>query len=742
MKKIINFLFLIGVITLSAQNKLSGKITDNNNTPLTGVEIYSSELHRGTTSDIDGNYVFYNIPNGNIKIRFVHLGFKDVLKTFLFNSKNQQFNLQLEESVFTIDEVIISTPFNKLQSENVMKVDRMTAVSMKKLGATTLIEGLSSISGVTQISTGTSIGKPVIRGLSGNRVLVYAQGIRLENQQFGGEHGLGVNDEGVESVEVIKGPASLLYGSDALGGVIYLNPEKFAINNKNTLSFNQRFFSNTLGSTSSIAYKTSLDTWKFLARATTNFHSDYKTPLSKRVTNTRSKENDFKVGISYTSPKYSSEFRYNFNRSLLGTTEGIGVQSTETSLEAPYQKINNHIFSLHNHFFFKNSKIDADIGYIYNDRNEFEEVLQFANDIPVLQMKLKTLSSTIKYHLPVTSKGLETIFGIQGMLQTNKNFGEELLIPNATVNDIGIFGTFNYQWEESSIQSGLRYDTRFLKSEKHIITDNGVSRIFNSIDKKYNSFTASFGYKFLLFDNITTRINTATGFRAPNLAELTSNGVHEGTNRYENGNSDLKNEKNFQLDIALEYKNDHFEIFGNAFRNTITDYIFLSPDGTQINQNPVYNYLQNNAILYGGEFGFHLHPHPIDWLHVVSSFEMVIGKQENKLYLPLIPANSFKNTIKAEFDIQKWLQEGYASFSFNTTLRQDNISQFETTTPGYTLLNLGFGGTIHLKTIQFETTLSIKNILDKKYINHLSRLKPDGILNIGRNIILGVSFKI
>ncbi len=141
-----------------------------------------------------------------------------------------------------MDEVIVSTAFNKIQSQNVMKVEHESIKELQRKGTATLIEGLATIPGVSQVSTGTSIGKPVIRGLSGNRVLVYSQGVRMENQQFGDEHGLGLNDSGIESVEVIKGPASLLYGSDALGGVLYFNPEKFADANTFKANFSQKLF--------------------------------------------------------------------------------------------------------------------------------------------------------------------------------------------------------------------------------------------------------------------------------------------------------------------------------------------------------------------------------------------------------------------------------------------------------------------------------------------------------------------
>lgn len=735
----------MAIASVNAQNSISGKITDTHNNALIGVEIYAQELHKGTVTKGDGSYELKNVPNGKIKLIFRYLGYKTISKNLVIASDNLTLNFQLEETFYEIDEIIVSTPFNKLQSENVMKVERLSAKSIQKLGATTLSEGLVNIAGVSQVSTGTSIGKPVIRGLSGNRVLVYTQGIRLENQQFGGEHGLGINDAGISSVEVIKGPASLLYGSDALGGVLYLNPEKFASENNTEATISQRYFSNTLGTNTSVGVKSSLENWKFLARGTYANHSDYKIPTKERVTNTRFNEKDFKTGVAYSKNKFTSEIRYNYNRSNLGLTEGIGEQSTSNSLLEPFQTIDNHILSSHNHFFLGDSKLDIDLGYTFNDRQEFEEHEDLdaheGDEQAALRMKLKTFSYNAKYHFPKVG-AIEILSGVQGLHQTNTNFGEELLIPNATINDFGIFTTANYSWNKNTLQAGIRFDNRQITTEKHEIIHDGDVHVFEAIDKSYNSFTTSLGLKTSVSEEITARINLASGFRAPNLAELTSNGVHHGTNRFEKGNNNLQNEKNIQIDVSLAYKTAHFELFANGFYNHINDYIFIAPTNEIEDGEQVYSYIQENAKLYGGEFGFHLHPHPQDWLHLESTFEMVIGKQENGNYLPLIPSNTWRNTLRTEFNDKEWLQQGYSSLTLESTFSQNNVSNFETSTGNYNLLNFAFGGDIHLKNMSFSTSLSVNNLLNKEYVNHLSRLKSDGILNQGRNIVLGVNFTI
>jgi len=756
MKTFIQMLLLFAVSTIYSQNTIQGNITNaNTNQNIAFANIYIPQLEKGTTSDENGSFLLENIPSGNYSIIFSIIGYESLSKEVSI-PLSENLQIELSTSAIEMEEVIISTPFHKLQSDNVMKVEKESVRDLKADGAITLADGITNIAGVESISTGLSIGKPVIRGLSSNRVLVYTQGVRLENQQFGGEHGLGISDAGIESVEVIKGPASLLYGSDALGGVLYLNPERFANTNTSEGDINANYYSNTQGFSTNAGYKESGDNFKFIFRGSVSQHADYETK-DYRVTNTRFKEEDFKAGLGYQVTNFKTEFRYNMNHSKLGIPEEVGEQSTSKTPLLPYQDITNHVFSSKSVVFLNNSSFEINLGYIYNDRKEFEDEHEHDHDDEhdehgendedhddedhdddhdedeheelhaALHMKLKTFNYDVKYNLPRLGK-FETILGVQGMHQVNSNYGEEELIPDATTNDFGILAVSHVHFDNFDVQLGARYDTRTID-------------VLNGINPNYNSFNGAFGVKTKLAESVTLRLNLATGYRAPNLAELTSDGVHHGSNRYEVGNPDLTNEQNFQTDLALEFKNEHIEIFANAFYNKVNDYIYLSPDGTEIDDAPVYNYLQNDAKLYGGEFGLHFHPHPLDWLHFESSFETVTGKQDNNDYLPLIPANSLTNTVRVEFANQ-WLKKGYVFSKLRTTFEQDNISDFETSTDGYTLLSVGFGGLVKMFKNDLEINISGNNLTNKQYINHLSRLKPDGIYNIGRNISFGLTYKL
>src|SRR5690554_1079941 len=368
-------LFTLG-IAANAQNTLTGTVTSEKTYEPIQATVYMPQLEKGTVTDFDGNYEITDVPDGNYDVVFSALGFGTVSRRISFrNEQSLTENIHLAESAVEMDEVIISTPFHKLQRENVMKVERISTAELNSSGAVTLADGLSNIAGVEIITTGTGIGKPVIRGLSSNRVLTYAQGVRLENQQFGDEHGLGINEAGVENVEVIKGPASLLYGSDALGGVLYLNPEKFAPSNETQADLSSTYFTNTLGTSTNLGVKTSGEKFRFLARGAYSSFSDYKTGVGYRVTNTRFNEKDLKTGVQYLGTRFKSILRYNYNRSDIGIADEIGEQTHSKKLELPFQEIDNHILSMENTFFLKNSSLDIKAGFLYNDRHEFEEEL-------------------------------------------------------------------------------------------------------------------------------------------------------------------------------------------------------------------------------------------------------------------------------------------------------------------------------------------------------------------------------
>lgn len=760
MKNIFLTVLLAGFCSVvQAQHTLLGRVTDKNNLPLEHVDVYIGILQKGTSTNALGEFKLTNLPAAPIDLTISLIGYQRITKTIELKEATTSMDFILEETVFKMGEILISTPFSRLQTENVMKVERATIQNLEKSGGITLMQQLSTLHGISQVATGMGIGKPVIRGLRGNRVLVYNQGLRMENQQFGDEHGLGVDENSIESVELIKGPASMLYGSDAMGGVLYFNPIRFAETNTSVFEFGSSYSTNTLGNKTFFNIKKSLENWKFLVNANTTQHSDYKTGDKNRTFNSRFREKAINLATAYSNQDMSATLRVQQTDSDIGIPENIPVNERFKTPEVPFQNIKNQLISLQNIFFLSNSKITTTFGYTLNKRKEFEEEHEEEtehheehtghNELhAALDLKLHTFSSDIKWAFN-KKRGFENVVGMQYMNQKNRNFGEEILIPNAEKEDIGFYATTILDKKNNSFQGGIRYDRRGISTASHEVHEEegheeegheeGEHGDFDAIDRNYESLSLSLGMKSKLWNTIISRINLASGFKAPTLAELTSNGVHHGTNRYEIGNAGLKKEKNIQADVALEYQSDHLELFANGFYNYINDYIYIAPENASIDGTQVFNYVQNDAKLYGGEFGFHLHPHPYDWLHFQSSFEMVIGKLKEGDYLPLIPAHKLTNTVRSEFNNGK----GYLQLTLENHFKQDKVSAYESVSEAYELLNLSAGADFKVfNDIDMTIHLNFNNIFDKKYTNHLSRLKPDGIFDMGRNLIIALKLKI
>ncbi len=742
--KLILLVSLFGIANIWSQQSLSGTVIDAvTSNPIENVHVYTKKYNIGTSTNSSGVFSFNSIPNGVQSFIISRIGYKTQVVQL---SDEGTLKISLAPSVFEMDEVILSTPFHNLLTQNVSPVDRLESEALFLSGAPTLGESIASINGVNTTSTGNSIGKPVIRGLSGNRVVVYHQGVRLENQQFGEEHGLALGSAGVSSVEVIKGPASLLYGSDAIGGVLYINPEKFPFVGDMNNSIDASYNTNTEGFSFSAGHAQSKESWKYLARIGSENHADYKTGDDERVTNTRYRSLTFNSGIGFQKDNYLAEIRYSLNQQKLGIPEEIGDQNLSKTIMTPYQEVDHHTVSLKQDFETGIGFWETVLGYSVNDRKEFEEHHDDHDDDDdddhedeednegeeeaAISLKLETFSYDIRNNIS-TNSDWEHIVGFQGIIQKNTNKGEEILIPDADVFDFGAMWVSHLHKDAVDFQFGIRYDSRNIDAQGYSVEHEGEDPVIvNPLNESFNNFNASVGAQFYISDLLTIKSNIASGFRAPNLSELTSNGIHHGTNRYELGNPNLSAEQNIQFDLGFQYNLQTLTFQGDVFYNTVNDYIFINPTGEIEDGADVYEYSQTDANLYGGEFK--LHYHPIGKIHFLSDLEMVVGTQNDDQDLPLIPATQWKNEIRYNFNnnLSVFLR---GKFVFE----QDKVAFNEDSTDGYTLFDAGV--VLNTNTKGITASLVVTNIEDRSYISHLSRLKSDDIENMGRNIVFRIS---
>ncbi|MBL4715973.1 MAG: TonB-dependent receptor, partial [Bacteroidia bacterium] len=648
--------------------------------------------------------------------------------------------------------------------------------------------------GISQITTGGAISKPVIRGLGYNRVVVLNNNIRQEGQQWGDEHGIEIDEFSVERVEIIKGPGSLMYGSDAMAGVInFLAPKPVGqgviISN---MMANYQSNNNLQGYSAMNAGHIKSVNW--LARISSKTAGNYQNRYDGKIYNSGFEELNFNGTIGINKKWGFSRLHISsFNQSLglikgerdeLGNfiklvplnNNAIGEQSVDESdltgynIGIPRQRINHLRIASNSKFFFKNSMLSINMAGQQNKRKEFADPLD--SEATELFFLLNTFNYDVKYLLPEKKNWL-TSLGINGMAQSSYNKGEEFLIPEYNLFDAGIYLFTQKSFEKLYVSGGLRYDARNINSLPLYLdvddqpTDDptAISSVqFKDFNRTLSNYSASFGASYRLSKKLTAKLNVSRGFRSPNMAELGSNGIHEGTFRYELGNSMLNSETSIQLDAGLLYNSKHLSFELALFNNSIQNYIFLQKLNSTLGGDsiidssepaPTFQFVQGNANLYGGEFAIDIHPHPLDWLHFENSFSFVKGELQNQQdsakYLPFMPAPKIRSELRASFKkVGKKLRKVYLRVDLAHTFQQSEVySAFgmETPTSAYTLLNAGIGTDIINKKGNrlFSISFSANNMFDVAYQSHLSRLKyaPEnqangriGVFNMGRNYSL------
>lgn len=636
---------------------------------------------------------------------------------------------QVNDNLVKLDEVVLTLPFDQTLGKSVLKVDKLNFNDINPIIKQYISNSISKLPGVSIISTGSGIGKPSIRGLSFNRVVVLSQGMRLENQQWGEEHGLALSSSGVNSVEVVKGPLYVLYGSDAMGGVLYIEPEKYLISDDLEIDYTGIYNSNYNGFSNNLGLKGSSENFSYMLRADIKDNGNYSSPDSE-IENSWFKQNDFKAGVAYQTEKFQSDLRISMSDIEVGIPhmeEGHDDHEEEDN----YQEIKHTTLSWKNTFDMGNDHtLDITLGRQLNERKEFGGHEEEGDDDhddheeegheegeAELDMELETTSIDIKLTMP-QSDDLNLIVGTSLLNQENKNFGHKTLIPDAEKKDFGLFALGQFDINETSqALIGVRYDNRSISSE--------------SGSNDYSNFNGSLGFK-KDFGNSTLRMNLSSGFRAPDLIELYADGSHHGSFQYKKGNTNLVAEESLQTDLSYQINNNNSIVSFDLFYNDISDYIYLNPSSMFEDGLKVYDYMQQDAKLYGGEI--HLNKNTsIDWLSYYTSVEYVFAESMDGEALPFISPLTLNQVFNIDFGNNYSVE-----IDFIAKAKQSRVSMFEEETDGYSLLNLSGNFKTEFMNNDLNLFWRISNVFDKEYYDHLSRLKTAGIHEMGRNISVGL----
>lgn len=790
MKKIFIFLLFSTIYQFSfSQNKISGKVIDKlTQEPLIGATIYLTDLKKGTITNLEGKFTFENIKNGNYLLEVSYVGYQTFIQNLLLQ-KDTVLTISIAEAHKELSEVVVTgvTRSTELKHSPII-IKSLDKNLMNQNSSTNLIDALKNIPGVNQITTGVAISKPIIRGLGYNRIITLNNGIRQEGQQWGDEHGIEIDEYNIDKVEIIKGPGSLLYGSDAIAGVLNFLPPRMPINDEIKSQFLINYQTNNQLVGYSLSNVGNKKGFQWNGRLSNKIASNYQNKYDDKVYNSGFKEYDGSLTLGINKNWGHAQFTISSYNSSINLVEGerdsmgnflyINQNGGEVVANAedlkgykigfPHQEISHFRIASNNYWVLNKGIFQTDIAYQNNTRKEFGDPTM-PKDI-ALFFDLKTINYNFRYNLEKV-KGWESSVGISGMYQSNLNKGLEFLIPEYKLFDVGAFIFTQKSIKNLTIAGGLRWDNRWLNAQSLFLDSIGVpinnpnaTQKFDYLNKNFKGFSGSVGLTYQINSNSTLKFNLSRGFRAPSVAELTSNGRHEGSFRYEIGNSNLKPELSHQVDIAYFYNSDHLLIEFTPFVNFISNYIFseklLTTNGLDSISDPndpvpSYKFTKGNATLYGSEIYVDFHPHPFDWLHLEHSFSLVRAIQSNQSdstkYLPYIPAPKYRGEIKAAFNkLNNTFSEAYIKFGVEYFFKQSQYFkayQTETATPDYLLLHASLG--FNIRAFKRKDAINLNFIADNignvAYQSHLSRLKyaptnplngRTGVYNMGRNFSL------
>ncbi|HEY2721233.1 MAG TPA: TonB-dependent receptor [Chitinophagaceae bacterium] len=805
-------IYTISYSQKKAMNILAGKISDEKTgAPIPGATIIIPDIRINVVADNNGVYKTPGIPTGNYLVEVTSVGYKSVSDNISFTG-NITHDFKLEENFTEASEVVVTGLSQATQiKRNPVPIISVGHDYLVSNLSTNAIDAISKLPGIRAVTTGPNISKPYIRGLGFNRILTLYDGVRQEGQQWGDEHGIEVDQYGVQKVEVIKGPASLSYGSDALAGVINLIPVSPAPEGKTLGDITTDYQTNNKYVGGSAMLSSTHNGFEWMGRISHKQATNYTDKVDGRVFETAFNETDASgfLGLhrhwGYSTLNFvlfndlqeipdgsrdSATRKFTRQISEDDTTRQIVSDDDLKSykIEHLHQLVQHYRVYWNNNFILGGgSRVSVNVAFQRSVRREFSHPVLF--DIPGLYLKLNSYNYDIKYYLPEFNNWIVTT-GINGMYQTNDvTGGTEFVIPSYHQFDLGPFLSAKRTFGKLDFAGGLRYDIRTFKNFALYSAPSpstgfdtpvpagsaGADTIFSNYSKTFSGISGSAGLTYNFNDRFSIKANISRGFRAPNISEISANGVHPGTNIYQLGNPNFKPEFNLQEDAGLLYSSKQVAFTLDVFNNSIQNYIFnqklVNPDGSDlilVPGNQTFQFQAARAHLYGGEVSLDIHP--VKNIHFENSFSVVYGDNKGvkgkslnpqAKYLPFIPPAHGVSELRFDFnDKPAHIIKGFIKTQVEYYVSQDRAYiEFgtETPTPGYVLFNAGIGGTITTKTGKpmFSVYVMGNNLFDKAYQDHLSRLKyftwqtasgyqvpaPNGgygIYNMGRNVSLKI----
>ncbi len=770
---------------------LRGLVVDENNRALSGASVLLNPIERGTITDEKGNFSVNNLQDGNYIIEISYIGYHSILDTIKID-KNTTYTARLSVAFVGLKEVVVTYNYVETRKkEESLNIEIVSDDYLKQNLGGSLMQSLQRLPGVTTIDIGSGQSKPVIRGLGFNRVVVVENNIKHEAQQWGADHGLEIDQYAVDHVEVIKGPASLMYGADAIGGVIDMKNKKLPAENTfgGSVNLSGKTNNDFLGTSIALYGRKN---WLFAnVRATILDYGDYKVPTDSvdiysyraplyknHLRNTAGNEKNLHLSLGIIQRNFQSKIfisNINSESGFFANAHGLEPRNIDTDFHDKSNRDINYPFQKVNHFKIINTsvyqrekvKIELDLGFQQNFRQEwsqyvnhgwmpavFPDTLTFNPDLE-RQFKKQVYAANVKLFYQISDKTKFNI-GLNGEHQNNKIDGRGFIIPAYRQISMGGYAFAKHAFSKKSlVQLGLRYDYGNINATEYYdwfpspIGNNGTTSMkplerAKQIDRNFSNISWSVGYNYNS-DKWSFRANAGKSFRMPIAKELAVNGVNYHHFSYEVGNSNLSPEVSYQLDAGIEYNSRKLAIGVTPFFNHFLNYIYLNPtsdyDRLYGAGNQVFYYTQSKVLRFGTEI--HTHYQIIKSLHLGVIGEYVYARQlsgeKTGFTLPFSPPASAIFNIKYQKQKIKFIENAYASVDYKITATQTNIVPPEEITDGYQVINIRFGGDVTLNAQQITISLQVQNLLNSKYFNHTSYYRLINIPEPGRNFVVNIS---
>ena len=787
------FSVLLTIFTFAQENAftLSGMITDVDGKTLPNVSIVIAVVGHSSKSDHAGKFSITGLPQGEHVVALSHVGYipKEITITMestpidLGTIVMRKINYAIKQ-VDVVGEIYTTTPAGALNKE---LVDQQYI--HRHLGGS-LMQTLSRLPGISNIGIGSGQSKPLIRGLGFNRVVVVEKGIKHEGQQWGADHGLEIDQFATGNIEVIKGAASFLYGSDAIGGVIDIKP--VPLPEKESLSGSL----NLIGKSNNSLYGMSANLqgrtgrWIYGGRVSYQRYGDYRVPTDtvhvydypvrlhgRKARNTAGKELNFHVNGGYASENFRSVFYLSNNSGQSGffaNAHGLEPRRVDTELhdassrdiQMPYQQV-NHLKVINRSSLTRGvHHIEMEAGFQHNFRQEHSPYVNHGYMPPVYPDNMKMPSNLEReYDKRVYSVNLRDRFsvgqhtfvaGINGEYQHNRIDGWSFLIPGFNQRSAGAFLYDRYRLSEKVLLHGaLRYDYSHIEtieytdwfpyvvSEVNGVTESAYLVRANNLQRTFNSLVWSLGTTYNEGD-FSIKANVGKSFRVPIAKELAANGVNYHYFSYELGDPSLSPEQSYQFDAGLSYSKEKLRVELNPFYNYFSNYIYLNPtprhDHFYGAGNQIFEYTQSRVLRYGGELKIGYRFSEVLRTELLAEYVKAEQRSGSKkgYPLPFSPPASILANMSWE-PSRGFLKDSYFAVDLRLVAPQNEIVPPEKKTPGYKLVNVQAGHSLMVYGRPIQLNLQVQNLFNTRYLNHTSFYRLIEMPEAGRNIVLSLS---